>query len=61
MNHKKTPNPKSENMVIEMSLVDLVFQTLSSCGKNEIVVNEAAIKPTIVVTSMAAFLPYNGI
>lgn len=52
MNHRKTPNPKKVNIPVEISLVFLVFQTLMSCGNNEIVVNTAAIKPVIVMKSI---------
>jgi hypothetical protein len=54
MNHKKTPNPKNANIPAEMSLVVFVFQTLMSCGSNEIVVKTAAIKPIIVINSMVS-------
>jgi hypothetical protein len=35
-----------------MSLVDFVFQILINCGKSEIVVNTAAVKPIIVMKSI---------
>lgn len=54
MNHKKTPNPKKANIPAEISLVVFVFQTLMSCGNNEIVVKTAAIKPIIVMNSMGS-------
>jgi hypothetical protein len=37
-------------------LVDFVFQTLSNCGKSEIVVKAAAIKPIIVMVSIMLLL-----
>ena len=37
---------------MEISLVDLVFQTLSSWGSREMVVNRAAINPRIVMAFM---------
>jgi hypothetical protein len=52
MNQRNTPQQKSVNMLIEMSLVDLVLITLISCGKSETVVIKAASKPRIVIISI---------
>jgi hypothetical protein len=40
------------NIPAEMSLVDFVSQTLINCGRNATVVNEAAIKPIIIIESI---------
>ena len=40
------------NIPAEMSLVDFVFQTLINCGSSAPVVNEAAIKPIIIIGSI---------
>jgi hypothetical protein len=53
MNHRSTPQQKSENIPVEMSFVDFVKTTLISCGRREIVVSNAASKPRIVIMSMA--------
>lgn len=56
MNQRSTPPQNRANIPVEMSFVDLVFHTLSSCGKSEIVVNNAATNPTAVMASIGAFL-----
>jgi hypothetical protein len=43
---------KNVNMLVEMSLVDLVLTTRISCGKREMVVRAAAARPSIVIASM---------
>ena len=65
-NHKNTPPQNNVNILVEMSLVDFVFHTFMSCGNSEIVVNRAAIKPRIVISSIdfpmwkeAGILPFD--
>jgi hypothetical protein len=52
MSHNKTPQEKRANIPVEISLVDLVFQTFLNWGNKQIVVKAAAIKPKIVIESI---------
>jgi len=58
MSHKKMPMQNSvENLATVLSFegLDRVFHDLSSWGNSETVVNVAAINPTSVTESIAAF------
>ncbi len=46
---------KNVNMLVEMSLVDLVLTTRISCGKSEMVVRAAAARPSIVIASIVFY------
>jgi hypothetical protein len=48
-------------MLIDISFVDFVFHTFTSWGKSDIVVNRAAVKPRIVIVSIAVFFVQVGI
>jgi fibrillarin-like rRNA methylase len=52
MSQSTAPMQKTKNVTNEMSCVDLVFHNLTTCGKNEIVVNNAAAVPTMVKYSI---------
>jgi hypothetical protein len=51
-NHNKVPNVKSEYIDNEMPDVSLVRMVLTACGKKETVVQNAAINPVIVMSSI---------
>lgn len=54
---RKIPAQNSMNIPIDMSFVDLVFQVLITCGKNEMVVRVPAAMPRSVTVSMIPIVP----
>ena len=54
---RKMPAQNSENIPVDMSFVDLVFQVLTTCGRNEIVVRVPAAIPRSVTPSIVHIVP----